>query len=130
MMRALLCGWLAICPPVTGTAVVQDGDTITIDGNKFRLYGIDAEELNTMHGRAARSALIRLIGASVVTCVPTKTTSHHRIVAKCSTPDIPDLGREMVKRGYALDCYRYSFGYYRSYEAPDARSRLTQAPYC
>ncbi len=130
MIRALLCGWLALCPPVTGTALVQDGDTVTIESNKFRLWGVDAEELNTMHGRVARAALTRMIGTSVVTCTPTRSTSHHRIVAKCSTPDIPDLGQRMIERGYALDCQRYSAGYYRNYEAPDARARLSQAPYC
>lgn len=130
MIRALVCSWLAFCPPVTGVAYVQDGDTVTINGNSFRLWGVDAEELSTMHGRSARHALRRMIGDDLVTCTPMRKTSHHRMVAKCSTPDIHDLGRHMIERGYALDCARYSDGYYRGYEAPDARARLTPAPYC
>lgn len=132
-----VCAWFAWCSPVTGPARVVDGDTIHIKTatgaspvtTRVRLYGIDAEELHMRHGYAARGALVDIIGPSHVTCVP-MGTSHQRIIGKCSTATVPDIGAEMVRRGHALDCARYSGGAYRHLEPWHARTTLRAAPYC
>lgn len=124
----MIVGWLACS--IVGAASVVDGDTLYVAGNRIRLYGIDAMELDTMHGRVARAALTRIIGSDQVTCYLTGKQSHGRPIARCHTSTVPDLGAEMVKRGHALDCPHYSHGHYRTMEAPDARTRLTPAPYC
>lgn len=129
MIKTLACVYISICSTLVGHPHVHDGDTIYFDSNPVRLFGIDAEELSEPNGHVARHALKRIIANEIVTCVPV-STSHHRIVAKCSTPTKVDLSLEMVRRGYALDCARYSQSKYRAYEAPDARIRLTQKPYC
>lgn len=129
-MNQMIAGWLAAWITLSGHATVVDGDTLYVSGQRVRLYGIDAMELDTMHGRTAKWALVRLINNERVSCNPTGKFSHGRYVARCSTPSVPDLGAEMVKRGHALDCAHYSQGTYRSIEAPDARARLTPAPYC
>lgn len=129
MISQLMCAWLT-CAPITGHASVIDGDTIYIAGERVRLLGVDAMELDTLHGKAAKWALVRIINNERVTCNPTGKFSHSRFVAKCSTNSIPDIGAEIIKRGHALDCPHYSHGHYRTMEAPDARTRLTPAPYC
>lgn len=129
-MNTMIVGWLAAWLSLSGHAAVVDGDTLYLQGKRVRLYGIDAMELNTMHGNAAKWALVRIINNDTVTCKATGSFSRGRYVAKCSTPHITDLSAEMVKRGHALDCKHYSQGVYRTIEAPDARIRLTQAPYC
>lgn len=126
----MIVGWLAAWLTLSGHATVVDGDTLYLAGKRVRLHGIDVMELNTMHGHAAKWALVRLIKNETVSCYPTGQFNHGRYVARCSTPSVPDLGAEMVKRGHALDCAHYSHGHYRTMEAPDARTRLTPAPYC
>lgn len=129
-MNTMIVGWLAALLSLSGHATVIDGDTLYLAGKRVRLFGIDAMELDTMHGRTAKWALVRLINDERVTCNPTGSFSHGRYVARCHTSTIPDLGAEMVKRGHALDCAHYSLGAYSTIEAPDARARLTPAPYC
>jgi len=79
MLGGLMRGWIAglvliLTSPVwAADCVVTDGDTLTCDGTKFRLHGIDAPELNPNQicldekgkewkcGVAARDALAKLI---------------------------------------------------------------------
>jgi hypothetical protein len=51
-------------------------------------------------------------------------------VATCYLPDGTDIARELVHRGWALDCAHYSHGRYRADEPSGVRQRLSQAPYC
>jgi len=113
-----------------GPAHVVDGDTIDLGGTRFRLHGVDAPELKTQSGLEARLNLSLIVGLDRVVCVPTGRTSYKRVVARCSTRSIPDLGAEIIRRGYALDCGRYSHGEYKSMETIDARKRLKRSPYC
>ncbi len=62
---------------ITGTPEIIDGDTLEVQGQTFRLYGIDAPELGqtcTIQGRAydcgkiARTALLDLTAGVAVTC--------------------------------------------------------------
>ena len=62
---------------VAGEAVVNDGDTITLAGERIRLQGIDAPEYNQTCrkdgatypcGRAAREALVRLTASGTIEC--------------------------------------------------------------
>ena len=62
---------------ITGTPEIIDGDTLELEGQTIRLYGIDAPELGqtcTIKGRAydcgkiARTALLDLTAGVAVTC--------------------------------------------------------------
>jgi micrococcal nuclease len=119
---------------ITGPAYVQDGDTIYINHEPVRLAGIDAEELDEPHGVEAREHLRQLIGGEVVTCF-WEGYSYKRKVGHCYAGGFLQLSRHdlnatMVQDGYALDCYNYSHGLYRSLEPAGARSRLIQKGYC
>lgn len=124
-----LCGWLSLCS-LAGPAYVVDGDTLRVNNTSIRLWGIDAPELDHPQGRASADTMRVIVGRDVVSCVPTGATSHHRTIAKCSTKYYSDIALEMVRRGAALDCARYSGGYYRSNEPSHARSIIRAAPYC
>lgn len=109
---------------------MQDGDTIYINGNSVRLWGIDAEELYEPHGLPAKYLLIHIINREDVTCTPTGDLSHQRIIARCSTTKHADIAQAAVRAGAVLDCRRYSHGEYRTYEPANARLILTQKSYC
>lgn len=121
--------WCAI----TGPATIHDGDTMRVQNGQtsiaVRLFGIDAEELHEPHGKLATDELRAIVGHAIVSCRQVGL-SHARTVAACTLPDGTDIGAEMVRRGAALDCARYSGGRYRELEPDGARARLMQKPYC
>ena len=94
--------------------VSMDGDTIrAADGTEYRLFGIDAPELQQtcseangkswLCGRAAKVKLTTLMKAGNVTCEARARDRFDRIVAICSAEGVPDLGEAMVRDGYAVD---------------------------
>jgi endonuclease YncB( thermonuclease family) len=112
-----------------GKVYVVDGDTFHINGQKIRIWGIDAVELHQTclksgHvyecGKSARLYLQSVIGKNVPVCTSmSKSTKETRTVASCQING-EDLGREMVKSGWALDYKHFSKGEY-SAEERDAR---------
>lgn len=114
---------------LAGLAAVHDGDTMRVDGVSVRLQGVDAEELAEPNGPAARDALEEIAGDQPVTC-RVVGRSYNRVVAFCVTASGVDVNAEIIRRGAALDCGRYSRGAYRRIEPAGARDRLIQKPYC
>jgi len=51
-------------------------------------------------------------------------------VGTCYLPDGTDIGAEIIRRGLALDCQRFSYGRYRQLEPEGMRGIIRQAPYC
>lgn len=99
-------------PPQTlaGTARVVDGDSLVVNGQRVRLAGIDAPELEQTCirdgtgyacGRDARGALERLTRAGAVTCRYHETDRYGRLLGYCEAGGV-DLNREMVRGGWAL----------------------------
>lgn len=104
---------------LAGTPIVHDGDTLTVGGERIRLAGVDAFELdqtcvedgvNYSCGETARAALMRLVDTGEVICDGKRRDRYRRLLAVCSTNDI-DLNREMVSAGWAV-----SYGAYRTAE--------------
>jgi endonuclease YncB( thermonuclease family) len=72
-----------------GTAVVSDGDSITLGKERVRLLGIDAPEYSQLCqrggadyacGRLAREALVQLIGRRPVSCSGTRRDRYGRFL--------------------------------------------------
>ena len=105
---------------VVGKAVVIDGDTLEVDGERLRLYGIDAPELDQTCrwpnkvipcGRIASTAAMDLIaGVDRVVCETRGRDSSGQWIATC-TADGFDIGRNMVHTGWALADRRESTVY-------------------
>jgi endonuclease YncB( thermonuclease family) len=111
-----------------GGAGVTDGDGLRLNGERIRLWGVDAPEMGQecvlrgipySCGLKAKNALTGLLWGKAPRCEEVHTDRYGRTVARCSV-DGKDLGGEMVRLGWALDFRRYSNGFYAELEA-DAR---------
>lgn len=95
---------------VTGAVTVNDGDTLTIAGERIRLLGIDAPEFSQTCmragqsyacGRNARDALRALIKDRPVTCEGWRRDRFGRLLAACKA-GMTELNRTLVEEGWAI----------------------------
>lgn len=131
MKRAALAVLLVVSLSAFQNVEVIDGDTIHVDGVKYRIHGIDAPETRQTCERdgqdwkcgvAATREMQRMISGQVVTCRGIEKDRYGRIVAKCYANGM-DLGRELVRRGLAI-AYRYFSMDYAADEDAARASRL------
>jgi len=113
---------------LAGQASVIDGDTIRIAGQKVRLQGLAAPEMDEPGGRAAKNAMIQIVKGQQVSCQLDGTTTHDRVVGICYVGG-RDVAEELVRRGLARDCPRFSSGRYRELETAAAQG-LPLPGYC
>jgi endonuclease YncB( thermonuclease family) len=114
----------ALAATVEGRARVVDGDTLEVAGQKVRLFGVDAPELDQSCerggrvwacGQAAREALAEIVGRKRLVCAVQDIDRYGRAVAVCEAGGA-DVGALMVRQGMALAYRRYS-GRYANAEA-------------
>jgi len=105
---------------LTGPAIVIDGDTIRVAGERVRLHGIDAPELDQTFwcqgmqlacGAMALAALEALTAGVKLRCEIIERDRYGRLVAKCFSSNGIDIGRRLVSAGWALAYRRYSMDY-------------------
>ena len=123
-MKSLICSLILILvlsgPAIAdgaGPARIIDGDTLALGPIHIRLASIDAPEMRQTCtdgggvdyacGWSAKTALADLINDARVTCRSVGLDIYGRQVAVCRTHAIPDLGAEMVRRGWAVDFRKY-----------------------
>lgn len=117
---------------------VVDGDTIDLNGERVRIWGIDAPDRPRRMKEAARKRAVSLIAAEGITCetgtlanmrlratnfCPSDLTSYGRTNAKCTLHKSgEDFGERMVREGFAVEHRRFDCGAYSS-TMSKARSR-------
>ncbi len=93
-----------------GTAVVGDGDSITLGTERIRMRGIDAPEYaqtcrkndaDYPCGMLARQSLVRLIARRTVRCSGWRRDRYGRLLGDCKAGDT-DLNRAQVQAGWAV----------------------------
>lgn len=108
-----------ITQTIQGRASVIDGDTLEIQGQRIRLFGIDAPEgkqqctrNNTPWrcGQAAANALDQWIGVKNVTCKVNGQDRYQRQIARCYVGS-QDMQAWLTGQGWALAYRRYSTDY-------------------
>lgn len=135
----LLAGVCVVAASFNGKAVapaalldihVVDGDSLRAGDRNIRLIGIDApERAQTCRtasnrewacGAAAAARLSELVARGKVTCTPQGEDRYGRTLAVCAAGDIADLGRTLVREGYAVS-YTFDAGGYAA-EEDEARA--------
>lgn len=107
---------------------VIDGDTLDLDGTRYRLFGIDAPEAGQKCkgangkqwkcGKAASDRLRNLVSRHVVKCDNRGLDPYGRVLAVC-TADDANLNLTLIEEGLAWAFVRYS----NLYEADEAPAR-------
>lgn len=105
---------------------VIDGDTIDLDGERYRIHGIDAPEAaqacksadgsEWACGQAALHFLETIVSRGQVICEPREKDVYGRWIAVCRAGD-RDVGEEMVAAGLAWAFRKYSGDYIQTEEA-------------
>lgn len=104
---------------ITGYALVVDGDTITIEGTKVRLHGIDTPESEQMCerngvkwecGYEVAEILKRWLKAKEVRCMGDTHDIYGRLIADCFV-DGYNVNARLVYEGLALAYRKYSDRY-------------------
>ena len=104
---------------ISGTALIVDGDTIAISGNKIRLSGIDTPErkqtcrkagVTWKCGYEATETLREWTYTKEVRCIGDENDRYGRLIADCFV-DGYNLNARLVYEGWALAYRRYSKKY-------------------
>ena len=90
---------------------------LDLDGERIRLFGIDAPERGQSCGplacgKAATEALADILSAGPVRCTRVNTDRYGRTVARCKSGGV-DVNREMVRHGIVWAYRQYSEDYHR-----------------
>ena len=111
---------------------IIDGDTIILNSEKIRFYGIDTPEIkqtctdNYGHtyscGIRAKLELEKIIGSRKVSCIKKTKDRYKRSISICYV-DKNDINSLMVKRGWALAYRKYS----KKYVKDEAIAKLNNA---
>jgi len=120
----------AVAENASSSATVVDGDTLEINGETVRLYGIDAPELGQFClngskryrcGYEAALTLKNLAGSALVECQSTPVEANN--FGQICSVDLVDLAEAMLRRGYAL-ALPNALAVYRKAERDAKQSRL------
>ncbi|MCX8999816.1 thermonuclease family protein [Rhizobiaceae bacterium BDR2-2] len=113
---------------LSGPFRATDGDTLSRDGKRYRLEGIDAPERTQTCGgadavwrcgEAAQAALRELVSAGGVECTGRSRDRYGRLLVVCRSGG-RDLNGEMVRQGMAIAYGRPEVDYRR--EEQEARA--------
>lgn len=105
---------------------MRDGDTIEVAGVPIRLHGLAAPESGEPGGRAATTAMRRLVDGRKVRCELDGERTYDRCVGICYLDSV-DIAAELVRQGVARDCPRYNGGRYAEAEREAAGDGATIA---
>lgn len=118
--------------PKEAPVVVVDGDSLRINGNDIRLYGIDAPEheqscklangKSYRCGRQSKRFLRQLIAGKPVKCRQIDIDRYDREIAICTVGKI-ELNLAMVKNGWAVAYLNHSLTYAKA-EAAARKAQL------
>ena len=115
---ALLAARLDPLPPrFTGEARASDGDSLRVGGDRIRLIGLDAPELDqtcwretgaeSPCGREARNLMAELLAQGSISCATAGADKFGRFLATCAIGG-EDIGAAMVNAGLAVSRDRYA----------------------
>lgn len=121
LLAALLLAAPAAAQFVTGIATVTDGDSMRVDGERIRLYGVAAPEIDRTCpiaggrewkcGIVSRDFLTAMAALGPVYCEGIERDQYGRLLAICDAYDGRSINEEMVRSGMAWAFTRYADDY-------------------
>ena len=128
-MKRLVLILCLLATPLSAQTYVRDADTIEIDGQAWRLNGVNAAERGHPSFAAARTWMQQYLRGKYVECIWNGDVSGDRLVGICYANGI-DIGAAVIAAGHARDCPAFSDGRYAHLETPEARSSIPRPRYC
>ena len=89
---------------------VRDGDTIKVGNIAIRLNGLTCDERGTALGDRATAYLRSQVLSNTATCSLNGERTHDRLVGRCATEDLGDIGAHLITQQLCGRCERYDSG--------------------
>ena len=86
---------------------VRDGDTIEVGEIAIRLNGLTCDERGTAFGDRATAHLKSQVMGKVATCALSGESTYDRLVGRCATEKLGDIGAHMIAQQLCGRCMRY-----------------------
>jgi endonuclease YncB( thermonuclease family) len=115
-MRVLIAFLLALSSPALAAVEIVDGDTLRIDGDRVRLWGMDAPERkqacqisgqSVPIGQRATDTLRQILTNGPLRCDAKDRDRYGRTVSECWAGEV-NVSEAMVRLGWAWALPRYS----------------------
>ena len=89
---------------------VRDGDTIEVGNIAIRLNGLTCDERGTALGDRATAYLRSQLLGKTATCSLNGERTYDRLVGRCATEDLGDIGAHLITQQLCGRCERYDSG--------------------
>ena len=89
---------------------VRDGDTIEVGNIAIRLNGLTCDERGTALGDRATAYLRSQVLGKTATCSLNGERTYDRLVGRCATEDLDDIGAHLITQQLCGRCERYDSG--------------------
>lgn len=86
---------------------VRDGDTIEVGNIAIRLNGLTCDERGTALGNRATAHLRSQVLGKTATCSLTGECTYDRLLGRCATEKLGDIGAHLIKQQLCRRCERY-----------------------
>ena len=86
---------------------VRDGDTIEVGNIAIRLNGLTCDERGTALGDRATAYLRSQVLGKTATCLLNGERTYDRLVGRCATEDLGDIGAHLITQQLCGRCERY-----------------------
>ena len=86
---------------------VRDGDTIEVGHIAIRLNGLTCDERGTTLGDRATAYLRSQVLGKTATCSLDGERTYDRLVGRCATENLGDIGVHLIKQQLCGRCERY-----------------------
>jgi endonuclease YncB( thermonuclease family) len=135
MLKAVLAAFLsqaaaAASMQVSDPAIIIDGDNLWVGGQEIRIFGIDAPETSQRCqlpkgtwdcSEAVIAALHAATDGKTVQCEGQEFDQYGRLIARCATDEVPDIGAQLVASGLAWAFVKCSTDYVSLEQDPRAK---------
>jgi len=110
---------------------VRDGDTIEVGEIAIRLNGLTCDERGTALGDRATAHLKSQVIGKVATCALNGERTYDRLVGRCATEELGDIGAHLITQQLCGRCTRYDrTGIYEDAQKRAGRYAGAMPSYC